>query len=602
MRWGVMVIAMGVVSGAAVRSYAGDVALRFNTQDVFAGVPFTVAIDVQSKQDFEPPVFPELDNATVERAGQQSSSNSSFQITLNGRTVTRTRSTRFLYRITPQHAGQLVIPPVAVKVDGRLLHTPRRVFTVKKAETSDLLFVELSASKKSVYVGEPVDLTLAVWLRPFSNSRVELDHNQMWGRIDLALSDWGPFADLVERRRPQVSVSYDSRVGTDGRSHRYFVYTLRKQYWPQRSGPLDTGDIRVVVDYPLRIERDNSFFFSNLKVSQSKTLVGVVRDTPVRVKPIPTQGRPPYYSGAVGPHRISASVSPTKARVGDPLTVNLKITGSGRLDLLQPPPIAQLPVLAGKFHVDDDRLPGVVSGRTKTFTLSMRALTPDVTELPAIPFAYFDPVKARFVTVYSDPIPLSIRAAEKMSVTQIVESPTDGRTAVDSLTRLESGIEGNYADPNLVLAQQGVYPRSVMVVALAVPPMAWVACWLGVRLRRRRISDRALVRRRHARREALARVAEARRCGQPVEIASRVGSALLGYVADSFDLPAGSLTRAEAVRTLRDAGADAVLVEGVDRVLADCEAAQFGRIAPGAGHGLTDQVEACITQLEAARL
>jgi len=584
---------------------AGDVTLRYSSQEVFAGVPFTVAIDVESDKSHDPPEFPKLDNATVESAGQQSSSRSSFQITINGRQITNSSSTRYLYRITPKNEGQLIIPPIDIDVDGQTLRTPRRVFTVKKAETGDLLFVEVTASKDSIYVGEPVDLTMKIWLRPFSDRQVDLNHNQMWERIDAALSDWGPFEDLVLTRRPNVSVTQEPRAGADGRTYRYFVYELKKQVWPERSGPLDLGDLRVVVDYPLRIERDNSFFFNNLKITQSKTIVGVIEESPVTVKPVPTEGRPAYYSGAVGRHRISTDVSPTKARVGDPLTLNIRVAGVGEMNLLQPPPIADLPAFAGTFQVDDDRLPGMVNGRIKTFTISIRALSPDVEEIPAIPFAYFDPDSGKFVTVHSDAIPISISAAEKMNIAQIVESRTEGDGGVDSLTRLESGIEGNYADPDLVLAQQGFNPGPGTIAMAAAPPVVWMLCWAGVWVRRRRMSDVALVRRRQAKGQAIAKVQRACQQSTPTESAALLGSALLGYVADRFDLPAGGLTRAEAVEQLRarqvdDPQTNNGLADRVDAVLADCEAVQFAGMTGGADN-LAGRVEACVQELEATR-
>jgi hypothetical protein len=55
-----------------------------------------------------------------------------------------------------------------------------------------------------------------------------------------------------------------------------------------------------------------------------------------------------------------------------------------------------------------------------------------------------------------------------------------------------------------------------------------------------------------------------------------LADALLGYIADRFDLPAGALTRQEAIARLEQAGAPTDLVQQVNDVLADCEAAQFG--------------------------
>ena len=109
------------------------------------------------------------------------------------------------------------------------------------------------------------------------------------------------------------------------------------------------------------------------------------------------------------------------------------------------------------------------------------------------------------------------------------------------------------------------------------------------------------MRRRTARRDSIELLSKARGQSEPAGAASLLGAALMGYVADRFDLTAGGMTRGETVEHLKTNGADASMVQHVDEILSECEGLQFGGRSGEALDGLTGRVESCINQMEAAR-
>jgi len=586
--------ALFLVGGTA---RAGEVEILVESDEAFVDVPFLVAIDVNSEQAHEAPSFPQLENASAELADTQSSRSSSFTVTINGRPVSRNRTTtRYLYRIVPQKEGPLRIPSVEVEVDGRKEVTRPLLLQVTKSVTTDLLFVELKSARKEVFVGEAVDVTLEVWLVPYAQKDYRMSADNMWGMVDQQASSWGPFQEVIERRQARITYRADRRVGEDKQVRNCIVYEITQRVWAERPGPLNAEDVRIVVNYPLKIGRSNSplSMFDGPRVLQAQTIVGRVTEPPVMVLPIPMEGRPPYYRGAVGAHTIAASAAPTEARVGDPITLTLVIRGPGRMETLQAPLLASLPDFSSRFQVADDPLPGVVAENQKRFTQSVRALSDEVKEIPPIPFAYFDPHKREFVTVHSAAIPLKIQPAERMSATQIVQSGGASERASEGLTRSVHGIESNYADPALLLGQQGLRPTPALAVVAGGCPLAYAACALLAHRRRRLVSDQALRRRRSARRTAQRAIEQAG--GAP----DALTDALLGYIADRFDLPAGGLTRQEAIAQLRQAAAPADCVRGIDEVLAECESAQFGGGAATAIGELSARVRAGLDALNRA--
>ena len=100
------------------------------------------------------------------------------------------------------------------------------------------------------------------------------------------------------------------------------------------------------------------------------------------------------------------------------------------MDLIQCPPLVDLPQLTADFKVTNEPLAGVVEGDTKIFTTSIRPRRAGIMEIPAIPLSYFDPASEQFVTVQSEPIRIEVVAAERLAVGSIVGSAT-GKGARD---------------------------------------------------------------------------------------------------------------------------------------------------------------------------
>jgi len=123
------------------------------------------------------------------------------------------------------------------------------------------------------------------------------------------------------------------------------------------------------------------------------------------VLPIPSDGKPRDYRGAVGRYRIITQADTKAVDAGDPVTLRIGVLGDGRMDLVQAPPLSEVSELTTGFKVEDP-LAGFVQDYTKIFVTTIRPRSPDVTEIPPIPFSFFDPEKKAYETVYSDPIPL----------------------------------------------------------------------------------------------------------------------------------------------------------------------------------------------------
>jgi hypothetical protein len=585
---------------AAPGARAADVSMQISSRETYVGVPITLRIIIEDVDTHEPPVFPALDNVTVRSFGRPAEFTQTSNI--NGR-VTLKKTLSYGFQLTPREAGRITIPPVVVRADGQQYRTQPIDIVVTKSDTGDLLFVEVKGSRESVYVGEAIDVTLQIWLKPYVDRRrrVKLDEGDMWSRIRLDDSEWGVFFEVLQQlatRRQRPGGREMLREDSKGNQRSYYLYELEKIFWPQRPGQLEVGDISILVSYPTKIGRDDSLFsfFGDLIIQDARPITAQVRLAPIEVKPIPVAGRPSFYRDAVGRFQMTASAKPTEVAVGDPITLTLTVSGSGQLELLQPPPLPKIAALTRGFKVPQDPLAGQVRGDVKVFTQSIRAKSDQVTEIPPIPFAFFDPQREEFVTIRTDPIPLKVKPADTLSVSHIVDAGV-GPPVADSLTEVERGIVANYGGIDELLAQQAFSPGWRSMATLGIPPAVWLFGWLIRRRRWRLLHDESYARRRSAKRTALRSVHEAARTGAAAS-AARLAAAATGYVADRCNLPAGGLTRAEAIEHLMRRGASRELVAELNQFLERCEAMQYAAGASASGDDLAQAATCCINRLE----
>ena len=577
--------------------------MKVSTHETFVNVPVSLYIAIVNAEQHSRPALPEIEGVTI--LGPRGPQRNSNMYRINGK-VTRKVTLTYTFTITPHQIGRFEIPEIVIKADGKKYHTEPHVILVTESETSDLLFVELYADKESVYVGDSLTVKLQIWLRPFRDLRLQLDERGMWRTVDQNNSSWGPFAEILADRNSNVSVRSAIRTDSEGDERAYFVYELKKTIWADKAGQFDPGRISILVKYPTEVGRvrdpfDFGFFSSRrVGVTKTKSLVQKPLVGPIEVKAIPVEGQPEHFSGAVGQYSLNVTAKPTAVAVGDPITLSLTIRGDGRLETLQPPPLLEWTELTQAFRIPTDPMAGVVKGRRKRFTQSIRPKTDAVAEIPAIPFSYFDPRTEKFVTVYSEAIPITVRPADTMSVADVVEA--GGRAPVNTeLRELSGGILANYTGMDEVLTHQAFAPGWRSAAAVSVPPVLFFACLVMHRQRDRLRRDPRYARRRSAGRRALKKIDEARKY-VGTEAADWLAATLTDYVADCCGLPTGGLTRADARNELERRNVPADAVAQVDHLLETCEDLKFAGLDSSAGQDLAVRATECVKRLEREKL
>jgi hypothetical protein len=292
------------------------------------------------------------------------------------------------------------------------------------------------------------------------------------------------------------------------------------------------------------------------------------------ILPLPEEGRPAGFAGAVGRFKLSVQPDRTTLRAGETANLRVQLTGTGNLRSLGPPPVTA-PEGVRVYKAGEDRqvAPGAGGGGsediggTVTFDYMVLPRQEGTVKLPGVQYAYFDPASRAYRVLRSEPITLTVQPGSA------VLPPEPGRE--EALQPLKAG-PGRPVRPLLIN-----YPALwvVLVVPLVLLGGAGWARWRQVKVAADPAQARAdsalrLARRRYEMAEQCLRQQQADACY--IEL----NTALADYVADRTGAPPAGLTAEEVESLLRQAGAEPELATRTRQLL---ERTAAGRFAPGAG-------------------
>jgi len=309
-----------------------------------------------------------------------------------------TQSAEFRWEISASKNGEYNIPPQEIALGSKILHSNPTKLVVKNnpaapASPYDPLFT-IEIDKREIYVGETVPVTVNLYLR----------RNVMVRRIGLIEV---PKENFAIQRFPQHSE--DSAVTMGG--EQYLAFTFHSTLSALKAGKFKLGPATcdVIIDLPL--ERGMHPFMA---ATEPRKVRPVSNDIEVNVLPLPDQDKPANFTGVVGDFEMSATADVHDLTVGDPISVELNVTGSGNFDTLSPPALSspQPWKLYPARRTNIPRADSIPEGGTHSATFN-QVLIPRqlVDSIPSYEFNYFSPTKKKYLTARTQPIALHMQPA-----------------------------------------------------------------------------------------------------------------------------------------------------------------------------------------------
>jgi hypothetical protein len=452
----------------------------------------------------EPPPLPQVDGLDIEPIGQQTSTQM-----INGSV---TASVSQIFRVIPHRAGDFTIPSIDGSTQAITLHVGKgtggqaqrsmppgrsRLPAPSFSQPADSepvdpknqpAFLRVTLPKQELTVGELVPVKIKAYFRAGVSASLN--------GLPVLSSDAFTLNKLDDK--PE-----QTRESINGLS--YTVVT-----WTSALSAVKAGDYPLNLDLPVMVRVreqrkrggsrdplkdpfgedspfDDAFFDDFFGHAIEKPLTLHTDGAVIKIKSLPTNGRPADFAGAVGQFEVESGASTMNNRMGDPLTLKLSIAGRGNFDRVSTDGLT--PSSAWKTYKPSGRFePADSSGTTgtKTFEQSIVPTKAGRQEIPALRFSYFDPDTQSYVTKATTPIAVDVAQGSAMAPqvasapAPVVETP---KTSADGLAP-DKVVTGH---PARSLRPLALAPWFIMLNALTAALL--IVGTIGRSQRRRRLND-----------------------------------------------------------------------------------------------------------------
>lgn len=518
-------------------------------------------------KDLPDPMLPTLSMFEVYSQGR--SSNFSY---VNGQISS---SLTYRYLLVPNKPGTFPVNQIAVVYKNkRYKANPVEITVVSegstvtpqlsnKASDSDGKsrdhFLEAVVDKKTCYVNEQITLSLKFYIAVRTYGSPELVEPTTTGFWTEVIGNKPPYYQMINNRKYQII------------ERRYALF-------PTQTGELSIGRATIRASVPAKGQqrRDpfsafGDFFDRGVEISEHS------REIKINVEPLPTDGRPKDFTGTIGRFDISATVNKREVEVNQPVTVTVRIRGTGNIKSVAEPTMPDLPdfrIYRASTSENVSKVDDLIGG-TKVYEEVFIPKRPGQLEIPALEFDYFDPGRKRFVSTTTQPITLNVTRPEGYAASPELPYAAPDMT-IGSGARDIRYIRDDIGD---------VTPRGELIlfnpvfITINGLPVLLLAGTVVLRRRRRKLSaDVGYARSRSASKVARKRLARARSLASvesTEQFYAEIYQALTSYLADKLNISPHGLTIDKMKQHLETTSAGPELTDGLESVIRSCDFARY---------------------------
>lgn len=538
-------------------------------------------------------------------SGPNISTSQNYQV-INGK-MSASTTVSYIYYLQAFKAGTFEVPAASIEVEGKVITSKAVKIEVVQGNATqgtnagnqstntgnqgdgglskDDVYVKAFVSNRNPYQGEQVIYSYKIYTANVPISDIDIEN--------LA-SFPGFWSTNLTNDRQQIEPSQEIINGKEYMTGELYKAAL----FPQKSGEIViepkklncTAQVRTQTNRKARDPFFDSFFDDPFFNNQFQNMRIEIEPNSIKlnVKPLPIEGKPAGFSGAVGNFNIRASIDTESLVVNDAVTIKLVISGSGNLELINTPEINWPP----DFETYEPKITknikssraGVSGSRTFEY-LAIPRSAGDFTVGP-IELSFFDPTEGRYRKATTQTFNIQVEKGDQpaSSVTYSGVAQEDIKYLGQDIRYIKTG--------NFSLSQKGQYlffsPLYFILLGLPVVILLLVALFFYTIRKRRK--DVAMVKNRKATRIARKNLKIANgflKNQQKEEFYTEVSRALWGYLSDKFNIPLSDLSM-DSVRGRL--GAKQVSEESIDSFIEVLNKCEFARFAPGESDNLMNEI------------
>ena len=559
---------------------------------------------------------------------------------VNGRT-TAVKAVEFRYTFVPRREGTLILPSSEISVGGEQYRSNSVSLTVAKAPPAPALppalqgrvvdplvsgepglqralrgavFIVPTVQPESVYAGQQVLVSHHLYIDLDALSKAGLSSS-----LGLRNADIPDMTQFVKETVFDLPRQLSMREQTLG-GRRFAVAPLHQvAAIPTKAGELTIEPFRLELMVrdgrrnstspdPFNMFGNDPFFNGTLLGGGWVTVIASSPATTLDVKPLPEEGKPAGFDGAVGNFKISAVLDKQNGVAADDIVkLSVKIEGQGDAASLPEPPLdvpdgmklLEPPRSTTARRVENNQL---VS--SKTFDFLLRANEPGHVQIPGVSYTIFNPTTVQYEQIESTPLALDVapsknpQSALTAGITpEKTTRPSDDATSITNGDAMRYIREGRLETIRPGFATgQGPWFWLMLVLPPLLVAGAFALSQMQTRKTRRPVAATASARQRLRQARGLINESSAG------DFYETLASALRGYIGDRFQ--AGVLPTLEEVSyELEHHGAPDEMVMRTRALLERCDARQYapGGADPSAMKADLDEATRLLQSMEALK-
>ncbi len=418
---------------------AFQVSAQVDTEEVALGEQVTLSISIKSSEEFQvaEPRAPHLNGFNLENSFQDSSQSYQLKSQNGSMKYEKVIQVNYNYVLTPLKIGEQTIPGFEVVVDGKTVNTsPIKIQVLNPQNAGAGNRPSPSQKRRNIAPGGPNGLVPPID-DPFDNA--EDLFNQFLNRRRKIPDAQSRQLNINPNEAFFVLCDVDKKEVFEGEQivANWYLYTrgnimaLDRVRFPELKGfwkeiieevPALNFTEEVVNGQPYRKALLASHALFPIKPGTSvideykiKAQVQVPTNPmsvfgfgkpysfnrasdriQITVKPLPTEGKPASFSGAVGLFEVRANIEGTEFPVNQPFSLKIRFEGQGNAKLIELP---HLDLPAGiELYDTKSEAKFFKDGRSyKEFEVLLIPRSAGELKIPALQFSFFDPLQKKYV-------------------------------------------------------------------------------------------------------------------------------------------------------------------------------------------------------------
>lgn len=589
-----LVIFLTLVFGC-LQTFAEDFSFKASAPATVAmGEQFQLQFDIRNAKpnDFQ---APDLSSFSL-LMGPSISSGKSIQY-INGKTSV-SESVSYTYVLTPNKEGTFTISPARFTLNGKTVmsnaitikviaqRTQQQPQNSRNGSQSQIasntngisdtdLFCVAEYDKKNVFEQEQIITTIKLYHK-----------GNVQGLESIKLPEYKGFVTSeIELSEAEHNAGIETYKG-----QRYYVYIIKKAIlFPQKPGDIEVENGKLSVIAQVQVRQNNrrrsfwdmdDFFAATQNVKKELTIKG----TKINVKPLPTDKRPEDFTNAVGDFKLESTINTTELKVNDPVTVKVKISGSGNIKYAKEPELE----FPNDFEVYDPKVSTKASASNKGVSgykeieyLAIPRYAGNY-EIPAKKFSFFNPQTKKYTTLTTEAYNITVEKGESTGTENTpVVSNFSTKENVKYLGKDIRFINTN--DTEIDSSKEPLFGTTAFFLWFIIPLCIFGTVFVLLRKQLKENANIILVKNKRANKQATKRLKKAQKhlaANETEAFYEEVLKSLWGYTSDKLNIPLADLNKDNIESKLVEHKVTNDVIKEFMEVLNTCE---FARFAPNTG-------------------